>query len=244
MELIEDNPRWKELREKMEELSANKCWYTEASEKVSHYDVDHFRPKGSIRKYKTTENSKDGYWWLAYKPDNYRLSGIIPNRPHKDKKDGITKGKHNYFPLKNGSKIALSDKDDENDEENYLLDPTNDFDITLLTFDKTGSAIPSYPKDTWEYERAFVSRELYNLDFYKLKKARKIVWDKCERKINEIQNDIQKSWGKNSATLKATIIAKIQEIKEMVKKESEFSSVAISCLLKSNLYGAVGLMAN
>ena len=190
MELIGKNEIWRELRLELEKCSDNKCWYTEASDKVSNYDVDHFRPKGTIKQYKSTTNCTDGYWWLAYEPGNYRLSGIIPNRPLKDMKDGVTKGKHNYFPIRPGSQIALSENDDEDAEFNYLLDPTKEFDVTLLTFDNTGSAIPSYPNSTWEYERAFVSIELYNLDFYKLKSARKKVWDRCERTINEIQNAI------------------------------------------------------
>lgn len=40
---------WGALKAVLEAASDHKCWYTEARENVSYYEVDHYRPKKSIR---------------------------------------------------------------------------------------------------------------------------------------------------------------------------------------------------
>lgn len=71
--LIEKNNIWGELKEWLLQLSHGKCWYSEAKEIYSFYDVDHFRPKNRAKQLDGTE--RDGYWWLAFDWRNYRISG-------------------------------------------------------------------------------------------------------------------------------------------------------------------------
>lgn len=70
---------WSALKVTLEGLSAGKCWYTEAKDKVSHWQVDHYRPKSL-------------YPWLAFDWSNLRLCGGKPNLR-----------KLNEFPLVTGS---------------------------------------------------------------------------------------------------------------------------------------------
>src|ERR1700690_2130973 len=42
-------------------------------------DVEHFRPKGSIR----NDQAHKGYWWLAYEVSNYLLGCTVCNRNRK-----------------------------------------------------------------------------------------------------------------------------------------------------------------
>jgi hypothetical protein len=36
---------WRELKPVLAQLSDGKCWYSEARDKVSYWEVDHYRPK-------------------------------------------------------------------------------------------------------------------------------------------------------------------------------------------------------
>lgn len=55
----------------------NKCWYTESQDSVSSLHVDHFRPK--IRVLDLYGNACEGYWWLAFNWNNYRISDQLFN---------------------------------------------------------------------------------------------------------------------------------------------------------------------
>ena len=58
-EIIERNRAlWGELKQWLLEQSHNKCWYTEARNDSSYFEVEHFRPK------KWEDNAFEGYWWL------------------------------------------------------------------------------------------------------------------------------------------------------------------------------------
>ena len=56
---------WTELKPVLASLSDGKCWYTEAKDRVSYWEVDHFRPKKV-------------YPWLAFDWANFRLCGANP----------------------------------------------------------------------------------------------------------------------------------------------------------------------
>jgi hypothetical protein len=68
---------WKSLKPKLEELSHSKCWYCESRERRSDRAVDHYRPKSSVR---NTEHG--GYWWMAFRADNFRLLHKLTPRQH------------------------------------------------------------------------------------------------------------------------------------------------------------------
>ncbi len=60
------------IRNKLVKLQHGKCCYCE--KKLDTSDVEHFRPKSSYRRDKTSKSSYPGYFWLAYSWDNLLLA--------------------------------------------------------------------------------------------------------------------------------------------------------------------------
>lgn len=231
-QLLEDNPIWQELFVPLSNLTNGKCWYSEAKDIMSDKDVDHFRPKNEARNH-LTGDLRTGYWWLAYDWENYRFSSIYSNRRRKDKFDPgkNTGGKWSYFPLFHGSPIAAT-KARIKDEDIMLLDPTDEDDPCLLTFDENGDAIPNTSQQK-EIQRVTASIALYHLDHTPLKEERQKVWDRCQRLINEIesinsQDDI-------SISDKARVKFLKDEIRRMIDHHEELSAVAIACIEQNRL---------
>jgi len=237
-DFLKNNPIWQELLLTLKGVSRNKCWYSEAQEVMSDMDVDHFRPKNEALQ-KDGNNkivSRDGYWWLAYNWKNYRLSSIYSNRLRKDKhtdnKDAFGKGA--YFPLRNGCSPATCE-DKLDDEVIYLLDPINPNDPDLLFFDEEGKAIPAVSQidEPWNFARAKVSIDIYHLNHTPLKEARQVVWNLCQRKIDEIKNINRKSI--RTVTDDTTVERLRIELRELISKNSEFSGVALACIQRNKM---------
>lgn len=205
---INDNPDWNKFQPAMMALSNNKCWYSEGPIGNNDFNVDHFRPKNRAvcaLDYKNPDaklvvTKKNGYWWKAYDWDNFRLSGGLSNIRRSDRlkpKEGV-KGKGNYFPLDltNGGRIA-------NDEENLvceipiLLDPTQEQDVGLLTFDANGEVISAGDND-YEDLRVLQSIFYYHLDLEQLNKERKIAWDDCVTEIRNAKKAIDNAVGEGA----------------------------------------------
>lgn len=172
--IFKKHPIWQELFIPLQKLSNGKCWYSEAKDVMSDRDVDHFRPKNEAKN--LDGKNRDGYWWLAYDYENYRFSSMYSNQKRYDKFDKTKDvgGKSSYFPLFPDSYIA-STKRRLVDEDIMLLDPIDEDDPCLLTFDDSGEAIPNTlsPKDIM---RVNVSIRLYHLDHTPLKEERQKVW--------------------------------------------------------------------
>ena len=78
---------WGALKQWLLALSHQKCWFSEAKDCFSHWDVEHYRPKKSAKDVDGTEH--DGYWWLAFDWQNFRICGNAGNRK-----------KGTFFPLR------------------------------------------------------------------------------------------------------------------------------------------------
>ncbi|MBX9886993.1 MAG: hypothetical protein K2Y30_03550 [Flavobacteriaceae bacterium] len=235
--IFKDSPIWQELLVIFKGLSNNKCWYSEAQEVMSDMDVDHFRPKNEAKQ--ITDGKviiRDGYWWLAYDWKNYRLSSIYSNRPRKDKhtEEKEAYGKGSFFPLRDGC-LPATCEDELDDEVIYLLNPTNPNDPDLLFFSNDGSAIPSVEKESepWNYIRAEVSINIYHLNHTPLKDARLVVWNLCQRKIDQIKKINQKAHRTAGDNARIEIIK--AELRQMMSKSSEFSAVALACVEKNKI---------
>jgi hypothetical protein len=142
--IIEKNKKlWGELKDWLLSLSHNKCWYTEAFNDSSLYEVEHFRPK----KWRQNDEEPefDGYWWLAFDWENYRICGNAPNR-----KKGA------FFPLHPDSRRASAQKQHLcRDEVFCLLDPTVLADTMLISFNEKGMAIPTPGTMEWDKDRSW-----------------------------------------------------------------------------------------
>ena len=217
------NKIWTELRKWLAELSHEKCWYSEAREIFSLYDIDHFRPKSRTRN--LDNNEREGYWWLAYDWRNYRLSGQVGNRRYQEG------GKGDFFPLKKGSPVATGPNCDLCDEIIYLLDPTDPNDPILLTFDESGYPKPAVPEQTWEYERVKETIKLLHLDYQPLVDERKKIWNKCNLLIIEAENLMKDEIDVISVTKKTRLKNIFKDLKKMTSEEAELSTTAKACLL-------------
>jgi uncharacterized protein (TIGR02646 family) len=131
---------WTAFRPALLKMSHSKCWYSEAFEAVSRYDVDHFRPKGKARI--SRKDTSDGYSWLAFEPNNYVLAGQLCNQANREYSDS-TVGKSNWFPLYDTSKGATLTDRDYSKEAPILLDPTNKEAPALLEFNEDGTVQPN-----------------------------------------------------------------------------------------------------
>lgn len=222
-DFIDRNKIWGESEFKpwLEGLFHKKCWYSEAKDVFSFYDVDHFRPKLQAKELDGTK--REGYWWLAFDWRNYRICGAVGNRSHK----------REYFPLRDGSPVASGPEFDLNDEINYLLDPTDPNDPIWLTFDESGSAVPAAMENTWEFERANVTIDIIGLNYPSVVDKRKQLWKYCTRLINDVEKmsiELNKNW---SDTLKEKLEGNLDRIRELIKEDAELSSTAIACLFHS-----------
>lgn len=211
---------WGELKEHYMALSYGKCWYTEAKEIASSYHMDHFRPKKEVKHLKKdcgieTSNNDEAYWWLAFDWRNYRLSSSVPNTR-----------KGTYFPLLKGTKAAKKE-DELYNEMIGLLDPTDEYDVSLIAFGMDGKVYPACTNaNNWDVQRVSLSKRIYNLDYPPLVDARIEIQNICKARIAKIKR-AQRIYTQNS-TLDAReeLKDRVRELKEMVKPTAELSAVA------------------
>lgn len=226
----------------------DKCWYSESKESVSVYEIEHFRPtKGTMRTKSVlkilksfveasridwvaaTKNKGGGYWWLAFNHKNYRNCGRKINNI-----------KSTRFPLKELSFIAYKEGDDYSQEEIFLLDPTNEYDPALLTFDPDGKARPSIADVTsFDYLRAFVSIEVYGLNAIEpLVKHRESKWGECYKAIKratEKYSELEEAVDEGNLVSYRRYFDEFMDfiqndLKPAINPSSEFSAVAKACV--------------
>ena len=103
------------VREALRQAHNEKCCFCEGKSfgPFASADIEHYRPKGSVRQSEQSGKVAPGYFWLAYSWDNLYWSCQDCNRKHK--KD--------LFPLKDPRKRAHSPTDDLTQEEPLILDP-------------------------------------------------------------------------------------------------------------------------
>ena len=103
------------VREALKDAHNGKCCFCEGKKfrAFSPADVEHYRPKGSIRQKEQSKAALPGYFWLAYSWDNLYWCCQTCNRSNK----------RDFFPLKNPAKRARSTVDNLAEEKPLILDP-------------------------------------------------------------------------------------------------------------------------
>ena len=221
--LIDNNRAiWGQLKTWLLDLSHQKCWFSEAKDCFSHWDVEHYRPKKSARDADGTEH--DGYWWLAFDWQNLRICGNVGNRK-----------KGTYFPLRADCERAAKPDDDLRFEDPQLLDPVDADDPNLLSFNVVGRAIPAPDlKDEWDQARVTYSIDRFNLDFPPLMDKRKTVWHECWTRIRTYLDELGRyHLDKKNVIAKAAYKQSAQTIREMMREDQELSAVARACVLST-----------
>ncbi len=221
-EINKRNDVWKGLKEELQKLSHDKCWYCESlTTPTAPGDVDHFRPKNAVEKCP----NHSGYWWLAFDWANYRYSCENCNRPNKAK----------HFPLVNETKRVFDviHAEDVMFEEPMLLDPVEQLDTRLLSFDIDGFVQPAKSKqqDPMKYMRAKRSIEIYHLNRSKLQKARQfLVCNEVMRLIEEGKRYLRLQEKENSRAALSGYTDVINKLSEMIAEDAQYSAAAKAIL--------------
>ena len=149
-------------------LSNGKCWYTEARFTAEYPQLEHFRPKSCARN-EDWGKCHDGYWWLAFDIENYRLSKPMPNTR-----------KGSYFPLRERAMAVCGPGIAVTRESPMFLDPSNEDDAELIGFNSLGQPEPcrepAVDLDDWDKLRIEFSIKRYGLDDRELCEQRKALW--------------------------------------------------------------------
>lgn len=152
---------YKEQRQRLLNASHGKCAYCELliAPGQRHGDVEHFRPKGRVRRSDgsivTIERdgvvaNHPGFYWLAYDWQNLLPSCAACNRRAQDSASGGLTGKGEIFPLLN-DRYAGSPGEVAN-EEPALLNPWVDDPREHLEFNTaTGVVGHLTPKGAHDY---------------------------------------------------------------------------------------------
>ena len=222
--IIDRNGRvWGQLKDELLALSHGKCWFSEARDCFNYWHVEHFRPKSSALDLNGTEH--DGYWWLSFDWKNYRICGGVGNT-----------AKGTQFPLRDPTKRATSPTDDLREEHPILLDPADEEDPLLLSFNLEGTVIAAPTvSERWERERVDYSIRRLNLNYPPLSARRKTVWQECWRQIEAYRVEMQRVQHNagNSALARQAAKHSLAKIRQMLRDEAEFSATARACVLWS-----------
>jgi len=223
---------WGEIKDNLLKMSHGKCWYSEAPDSVSDWHVDHFRPKKRALDEDKTEH--EGYHWLAFDWENYRIAGSYSNAPHKDGK-GVTRGKWDYFPLAPGCTRADWHNRDCKHEICLLLDPANKNDPRLMTFDEEGIPIPSDPKNPLIKKKVAITVHYLYLDNPRLVAARKQKWRETLDWIDEYRNCCPDTEEACTAQDNLRLERHIGRLAEITAPERPYAATARACLRANDL---------
>jgi hypothetical protein len=179
---------WRGFARYLTQMSYGKCWYSESDCVQSFKDVDHYRPKKQAKRSGT--ETDDGYPWLAFSWDNYRLAAQRSNQINRDENTDESVGKGAWFPLMTGSKKATWDDRCIAEERPVLLDPASVTDVRLIEVTANGKMGPT-KLCLGEYERTRVSTtvRLLGLDLPGLVSARL----RAMRMVQEIVELVEKN---------------------------------------------------
>lgn len=219
---------WRELKQVLSSLSHDQCWYCETKEIRFDYAVDHFRPKGSV----ADVEMHAGYWWLAFDYRNFRLSCTYCNSRRTDRAGGGIGGKQDHFPLVDECRRCFQERDDLSRERPLLLDPTNEFDPTLLWFEPDGRAVPRYDVEGSEifHRRAKNSIYLYNLNEVKVKSRRNELHTHLVKTINRANRQFTAA-RENCELAQEALETAIGLIRTAINPQSAHSAAARAMLM-------------
>lgn len=216
---------WRKFSRYLSKMSHGKCWYSESSDTQSFFDVDHFRPKLEA-KISETYTDAEGYQWLAFDWENFRLASQRSNRQSKDEDTKETVGKGSWFPLLEGSPKANWNDRCVEEEKPTLLDPINVNDVNLLDIADDGRVVPSPTCLGTRVHRVSKSVELYGLNLPRLKEARLAVI----REVTKLHDIIMRTAdGLKDAGAVADSVPleeQIDLLKSKTRPESPFSKAA------------------
>jgi hypothetical protein len=212
-------------------IVGNKCWYSETHLEGADPNVDHFRPKGRVREVdpelNNTKKTSDGYWWLAFDQQNYRLAAMHANQRRIDK--NTAGGKWDYFPIRGGRSTEGTPWPNIH-EDILALDPCAAIDVALLAFDPDGNPCPARTNDKEpdprDVERVKATVWLYHLNKKEISNRRRDYVQDIRKDLKKADADFQ-LWDRYSANpdlqARASFDQKIAEIKTKLSDRAAFA---------------------
>lgn len=206
---------WSDLKEELRKLSNKKCWYCESIDARSDNAVDHFRPKGNV---KGADPPHGGYWWLAFKCENYRFACTYCNSPRSGG------GKADNFPLVDENKRARKNTDYIDDEDPLLLDPTNPLDPPLLAFGDDGRAGAAANAGTVDFEKGMRTVKCYNLNQVDLVELRLARIQQVRSWVSEADKQLQRANAGHGVQYRNSATAMIRNIMAALADDQPYST--------------------
>lgn len=220
---------WQGLKGTLKGASHDKCWYCESVDIRSDNAVDHFRPKNAVAEC----SDHEGYWWLAFKWENFRFSCTYCNSRRIHEVTGLGGGKAHHFPLRDETRRAKSPADNLDDEEPMLLDPFSSADPGLLWFDESGQATANpvcKDPDHYPYKRVEASIRLYHLNHPSVVDQRKELCSQLRRRVEEADRYFKK-YSDGDGTARSAFADAINDLKGRLAAKARFSATARAMLM-------------
>ncbi|WP_460105937.1 HNH endonuclease family protein [Pseudomonas sp. S3_H06] len=212
----------------LRKVVGNKCWYSELMLEGADPNVDHFRPKGKVKevdeKFTVSKSIFDGYWWLAFDYENYRLSSMHSNQRRVDK--DTNGGKWDFFPVV-GKRSEVGTPFSTCMEAILALDPCSISDVKLLWFDTDGTpSCSKYLSSVTDHDvkRVNMTVWLYHLNKKETKAKRARYIDDILQRL-KTANTYYILWGRSIQNLvaKKMFDDQVAAIKAELSDESEFA---------------------
>jgi hypothetical protein len=223
---------WSAAREYLSDMSHNKCWYSEARESVSRYQVDHYRPHGRAKQ--ALRTFAEGYSWLAFDLENFRLAGVLCNTANQEYSED-TVGKADWFPLLDPTTRATLEARDFSRESPILLDPVDPDDPGKLVFNDDGRVAPEPTLLPDEQARVQLAIDYLGLSQSQLDGARRRTWRDCFGRLTKYNRIAKKPKGHRTEEERETLAELTGELVTMTRASSEFAAVARCCLRVNRL---------
>lgn len=223
---------WTAVREYLSGMSHGKCWYSEAKEAVSRYQVDHFRPHGRAKQ--AAKTYTEGYSWLAFDLDNFRLAGMLCNTVNQEYSEQ-TVGKGDWFPLSDPNKRATLTARSTAHETPLLLDPVEPEDPCKLMFYDDGNVGPDPDLAASVQSNVELAIQCLGLRQSQLNQRRRAAWRICKRTIGRYKRIDSKPKGERTPEDIETLNEAREELVAMSKASSEFAATVRCCLIAHGL---------
>ncbi|MGK8660945.1 hypothetical protein [Serratia marcescens] len=221
---------WRGFSKYLAQMSYGKCWYSEVKDAGANYDVDHFRPKAEAKRTEDLVDA-DGYAWLAFNWENFRLSAQNCNRLNTDE-SGNTVGKGSWFPLLSNSPIATWDNRCIDDEKYTLIDPVIQSDLTYIDYDDNGRFTSSKLCVGQIASRIRQSGVIYGLNLEKMREARFQVMREAKELLETIRQNAEDLDPLGDEAPMRTIERQIEQLKTKTRADAPFSRAVRTQLIK------------
>jgi len=221
---------WRGFSKYLAKMSHGKCWYSEAKDAGANFDVDHFRPKAEAKRTEEVVDA-EGYAWLAFDWENFRLSAQNCNRLNTDE-SGNTVGKGSWFPLLRGSPKATWDNRCTADERVVLLDPLVKDDLNYIDFEDNGRFTRSRLCVGQAALRVQQSGIIYGLNLEKMREARFKVMKEAKDLLQTILDSAEDLYSIGDEAPMRTIERQVELLREKTRADAPFSRAVRSQLIK------------